>query len=339
MVAPLNPFTRTWLMDSPSPVCSRCSEKGKTCTYNQEPLTPLTTFKRPKRKPQGTHVPIRSLPPIGVSLPQLLGPLAGIPSPTPTQPGPTSGPLATPESSHEYQEPYTNVDQKGACYTAHGRFSRDIAAAIDERAGIPSTGTSNLVPFVNAPLFGDLDLRSSAGVFDPKSTLPSRAYADRLVGVYWNHVDPTEPVLDRELFFQDYKALYSAAPWSRPNGYPDTWLSILNVVFALSVQRLESIALSRRCDEANQFFRRAWALLGPETILWHSGSVDIVQCLMLMSRYLHCTNNRHLTWMTAGLAARIAQSTCCQPPERAGDSPAARKLRRRVWESCLHLDR
>ncbi|KAJ8104412.1 hypothetical protein POJ06DRAFT_244461 [Lipomyces tetrasporus] len=62
---------------------------------------------------------------------------------------------------------------------------------------------------------------------------------------------------------------------------------------------------------------------------------------MLMNRYLHCTNNQQKTWMTAGLAMRIAQSMCGHLPEAssAKDSGDDRRLKRKVWASCVALDR
>lgn len=336
IVPPPKPPLRAKLIQFLYPVCARCHEKGKTCAYNQVP-SPPTTDHRARRKPR-RHVPILSRPPISASLPTRGNSASKVRSPIQTEPIATGRPFATPESSQESGDLDTDTDPKSAYYTAHGRFSRDIAAAIDERAGVPSTGTSSLVPFVNAPLFGDLDLSCATGPFTA-SALPPREHADKLVGIYWRHIDPTEPVLDRDLFFQNYNASYSAPPGSSPHGDTCIWLSILNVVFSLAVQRHEGTPLHKRCEESSLYFRRSWALLRPETVLWQPGSVELVQCLMLMSRYLHCTNNRHLTWMTAGLAARIAQSTCCQPPEGAVDSPARRELRGRVWESCLNLDR
>lgn len=198
------------------------------------------------------------------------------------------------------------------------------------------------MPFVDAPLFGEIDLHSPDSVAHFAAELPPREYADSLVDIYWQHVDPVEPILDRERFFRGYEASYSR-PGAWLHADPDVWLSIFNVVFALAVQIQEYIPQQKRDEEANRYFQRAWALLRPETILWKPGSIELVQCLMLMNRYLHCTNNQHKTWMTAGLAVRIAQSICCHLPEAssttAKDSCNDRQLKQRVWASCVALDR
>jgi hypothetical protein len=97
--------------------------------------------------------------------------------------------------------------------------------------------------------------------------------------------------------------------------------------------------MQKRDDEANRYFQRAWALLRPEAFLWKPGSLEVVQCLLLMNRYLHCTNNQQKSWMTAGLAIRIAQNMCCQVSEESSAGEDDRDLRQKVWASCVALER
>ncbi|KAJ5178069.1 uncharacterized protein N7500_000768 [Penicillium coprophilum] len=239
----------------------------------------------------------------------------------------------------EDREAEPDLEQDRAYYTAHGQFADRVAAAIDVRAGstpIPS----HQIPLVDAPLFGDLDLSSNSCVLLSSTELPPRAYADQLIDIYWQHIDPMEPVLDRQRFLENYGNVYatSVAPLSANYDHRRT---ILNLVFALAVQRQEQIPRYQRNKEGNCFFQRAWALLPAESMLWQPGSLELVQCLMLMNRYLHCTNNQQKTWMTAGLAMRIAQSMCCHLPE----SPFAmnpsddKALKQKIWASCVALDR
>jgi hypothetical protein len=193
---------------------------------------------------------------------------------------------------------------------------------------------------VDAPLFGEIDVQTprSANVGSTAES-PPRAYADRLVGIYWQYVHPVEPVLDRESFFRDYEKSYSG-PGAMLDTDHDVWFSILNLVFALAVQRQESTPLQKRDEEGNLYFHRAWALLPLETILWKPASLQLVQCIMLLNRYLHCTNNQQKTWVTAGLAIRMAQSLCFHSPEAsAKDSTSEGLLAQQVWASCIALDR
>lgn len=232
-------------------------------------------------------------------------------------------------------------DHDRAYYTPYGQFAGDVTAAVDDRAGIaPSPVTTNLVPFVDAPLFGEPDWSLPASGIILATKLPPRAYADRLVGVYWQHVHVIESVLNKEQFLRDYEDIYNSFSASVDEDRA-VRLSILNLVFALAVQRQELTPLQQRDEEANGYFLRAWALLPIETVLWQPGSLELVQCLMLMNRYLHCTNNRQKTWTTAGLAMRIAQSLRCYLAydSSSKESSKDRKLKQQIWASCVGLDR
>ncbi|KAF4237041.1 hypothetical protein CNMCM6457_001651 [Aspergillus fumigatiaffinis] len=270
------------------------------------------------------HAPtIRSHTPVPASSPNLGACSLSTPS--------TSGPLSRSEQVDKAQEPELDGDQSRAYYSTHGQFAGEVAAAIDVRAGLVPAATSNLVPFVDAPLFGGLDLHVPYNGLNSATELPPRAHADRLVCIYWQYVDPVEPVLSRERFLYGYEATYCQSG-ALLHAEHDVWLSILNVVFALAVQRQESIPPQQRDEEGNRFFQRAWVLLRPETILWKPGTLELVQCLMLMNRYLHCTSNQLKTWMTAGLAIRIAQSICCHLPEgsSAKNSSVDRQLKEQL---------
>lgn len=274
----------------------------------------------------------------------LVSPISSAPSletpPEPVAATPTRV-ASIPGSPHvnEDREAQPDQEKNRTYYTAHGRFAGQVVAAIDERAGlIPAT--CNQVPLVDAPLFGYLNLPSQTCVLSSSSELPPRVYADQLIDIYWQHVDPMEPVLDRQLFFENYEKAYSTPITPLCADY-DVWLGILNVVFALAVQRQEHNPLHQRNEEANRYFLRAWILLPAESMLWKPGSLELIQCLMLINRYLHCTNNQQKTWMTAGLAMRIAQSMCChltETPLLKGSSDD-KALKQKVWASCVALDR
>lgn len=216
----------------------------------------------------------------------------------------------------------------GTYYTTYDRFTGDVTTTINAKAGTVSTAASNLVPFVNAPLFGQLNLTQPSAVF-PKS---NRSILDHLVDLYWRHVDPVEPVLDRAWFFDKYNSFHSNSA-----NVSSIWTSIVNLMCALAIQIQESIPQKERDDNANHYFNRAWTLLRPEEVLWGSESIELVYCLVLMNRYLHCTNNQNKTWMTAGLAVRMAQSMSCHS-QKASDSKETR-IKRKLWATCVALDR
>ncbi|KAF2229189.1 hypothetical protein EV356DRAFT_496419 [Viridothelium virens] len=190
---------------------------------------------------------------------------------------------------------------------------------------------------VDAPLFGTLSRRQNAdGRVD--NVLPPRNHADHLVNRYWRYIDPLEHILDQERFSCSYQTLFAGGELDCNE---DIFISILNAIFALSTQLEESVLSEQRDQASNTFFQRAWTLLRPETILWEPGSLEIVQCLLLMSHYLQCTKNLHQTWMAVGSAVRIAQSLDLHMPDKFSSSSLNidSSLRRHVWQRCVFRDR
>ncbi|KAL4747394.1 hypothetical protein BDW72DRAFT_209647 [Aspergillus terricola var. indicus] len=232
-----------------------------------------------------------------------------------TEQGPGEGPDPDPDPDRTY-------------YNAHGHFAGQVVAAIDPAAG------SHQIPFVDAPLFEnltlDFPLHSLRSCF--VAELPPRGYADLLVDIYWRYVQPVEPVLDYQRFVQNYERIYltSGGP---PCTRSDLWLCIINAVFALAVQRQEHILLQQRNEQANRFFLRAWALL-PADLLWMPASLELLQSLILINRYLHCTDNPQKTWMSAGVAIRMAQTMCGHRGESKDEA-----LKLKAWAICVALDR
>ncbi|CBF83062.1 hypothetical protein AN3269.2 [Aspergillus nidulans FGSC A4] len=222
----------------------------------------------------------------------------------------------------------SDPDQNRTYYNAHGRFAGQVVAAIDPAA------SSHKVPFVDAPLFENLILDSSPHSFRSYfvAELPPRGYADHLVHIYWRFVEPVEPILDYQRFVENYEKIYSASG-GPPCTRSDLWLCILNAVFALAVQRQEHIPPQQRNEQANRFFLRAWTLL-PADLLWMPASLELLQSLILINRYLHCTDNQQKTWMSAGVAIRMAQTMCGSRGERRDEA-----LKLKVWASCVALDR
>lgn len=321
--------------DTNHTACTRCQAGGKTCVYDN---FVNAVEKQTTRKPRGQASSVQN------SVPMLVPPPSSGPSLETPPESATAEPPAVdsiPGSHHvgEHGEVEPGLEQNRAYYTAHGRFASQVATAIDVRAGmIPAT--CHQIPLVDAPLFGDLDLPSQSCLLSSSTELPPREYADQLINIYWQHIDPIEPVLDRQHFLEHYEKAYSTPITPLCTDY-DIWLGILNVVFALAIQIQEHSPLHHRNEEGNSFFKRAWALLPAESMLWKPASLELVQCLMLMNRYLHCTDNQQKTWMTAGLAMRIAQTLCChlaEAPSVQGFSDN-KAPKQKVWASCVALDR
>jgi hypothetical protein len=192
----------------------------------------------------------------------------------------------------------------------------------------------------DAPLFGLLPRRqiNDSSVYHEDNVLPSRKHADYLIEIYWRHIQPLEPLLDRERFFHSYQALFAGSLFNEDERI---FVSTLNTIFAIATQLQGYLPREKREEASKTYFNRAWTLLRPESIIWEPGSLELVQCLLLMGRYLQCTNNPHQTWMAVGSAVRIAQSLGLHLSDAASSSPAARdsRLRLHLWKCCVFMDR
>lgn len=239
-----------------------------------------------------------------------------------------------PAQCHDSRESY--------CDGVPGVFAGEVKAAIDARLGHrPGVRPSLIpIPMTDAPLFGSLSRRqtTTSSTYHTDNVLPPRTHADHLMRLYWCHIHPLEPVLEQKSFSDSYRALFSGEPL---NIDERTFVSSLNTIFALSTQLQEDIRPDQRAEASNTYFQRAWALLRPEAVIWEPGSLELVQCLLLMGRYLQCTSNPHQTWMVVGSAVRIAQSLGLHLPEVSPSSSPSRasRLKRQVWECCVLMDR
>jgi hypothetical protein len=221
---------------------------------------------------------------------------------------------------------------------SHSTFTGQIRAAIDLRSGSMARPQSpSATPLVDVPIFpsphDDAVLSSLADATEYE--LPPRRQADDLVHTYCSLMHPLFPVLDWSRLMQSYDALFSGKATDMDERI---LLSILNAMFAFAVQLHESTDRNRRERLSGKYFQRALALL--QLVVWEKASIDLVQCLLLISQYSQCTNQPHQTWMAVGSAVRTAQSLGLHLTEvqsTPGDEGAA--LKRRVWQSCIIMDR
>lgn len=218
-------------------------------------------------------------------------------------------------------------------------FTEQIQAAIDARSGATVQAQSPIaMPMVDVPLFpSHQDDAVIDGLADGMEyELPPRKQADYLVHTYWSLVDPLFPVLSRPRFMHSYGSFVAG---TMVNTNERIFVTTLNVIFALSIQLQESLVSHQRERLSGKYFQRAQDLL--RLPVWETGSIDLIQCLLILSQYLQCTNKPHQTWMVVGSAVRIAQGLGLHLPEiwttSFDDESVA--LKRRVWQACIMMDR
>ncbi|GFF95317.1 uncharacterized transcriptional regulatory protein C1F7.11c [Aspergillus udagawae] len=218
-------------------------------------------------------------------------------------------------------------------------FSFEVKAAVEAKLGLPSSKKRCPIPLTDAPLFGLLSLPEiiNAAINPANNVFPPRKHADHLVSLYWRCLDPLEPLLDHRSFWTAYQALFDGREMECNE---QIFLCTLNLVFALSTQIQESTPSEQRHSASRTFFLRAWHLLRPEIVLWQPGSLEIVQCLVLTTRYLQCTPNLQQTWMALGSAVRIALHIGLDRSEKnLTVSDRETQLTRDVWQHCVFMDR
>ncbi|KAF5009242.1 hypothetical protein FDECE_4535 [Fusarium decemcellulare] len=216
-----------------------------------------------------------------------------------------------------------------------GSFTAQIKKAIDIRLGKSTAGPPNNVPAPSRSLLG---VTGSGAMPAPELSyvLPPRRQADHLMELYWFYVDPLYPFLDKKRWTHAYNAIFAGTTVELNERI---FIATLNIIFALSTQLLEAQSLEQREQSSEAYFQRAQDLLPMSP--WESGSLELVQCLLVTSQYLQSTYSPHQTWMVVGSAIRMAQGLGLHLPETSADRAdhEERDLLRRIWYGCILMDR
>lgn len=173
---------------------------------------------------------------------------------------------------------------------------------------------------------------------------PLRHAADDYLHCYWEFIHPVFPVLHRPSFMRRFEALSSEsrAPnsGSKQNEFDHiVFTSTLNLVFALGCQFSDLVREPNRAQVAEEFYQRARKLFIYDIL--DSASITLVQMLLLTAVYLQSTSHANRCWNVVGLAIRAAQSIGLdsEPPTRTPRDQLTRELRRRLWHTCVTMDR
>ncbi|KAK6209866.1 fungal specific transcription factor [Colletotrichum tabaci] len=346
--------------DGARPACGNCwkrTDLRNGCTYSSEAETSSSREKtadaspgNPERAtlPKIMHTPDAAftqplMPPasrqhLSTTTPQSTT-SSGPPDPTARRGRAERHPVTPSDASPSVVDSMTTVREDGTVTgeyfgsSSAGSFTNQIKAAIDARLGSRAETRGG----VKSSLFrSSLPLNGAGPGGQADYVLPARKQADHLMDLYWYYVDPLYPFLDRQRFEHSYRALFAGTSIDADER---TFVSILNIILALSTQLVESTPPEQRDRASQGYFTRAQDLL--RLSLWDTGSIELIQCLLLMSQYLQSTNNPHQTWMIVGSAVRIAQSLGLHLPETSLELPSEgeRDLVRRIWHGCLLMDR
>lgn len=218
-----------------------------------------------------------------------------------------------------------------------GSFMMQMKAAIDKNFQQPSCASSQAGPgesSIFALSSSDQEQRHNDPHVD--YVLPRRKTADELIATYWDAVHPLCPFLDRGAFEMSYQSVWTG---EASNGDERILICTTNVMFALACRLTDTLVSERGAAASMVYFKRAQKLLDLD--LWSTGSVQLIQCLLLMGQYLQSTSAPHHCWMIVGHAIRLAQGLGLHLVHKRSPIPSAeeREVANRNWHGCVLMDR
>ena len=218
--------------------------------------------------------------------------------------------------------------------TSAFRFMADVGSP-DGRMSRPSMSHQT-----NLPQLDDAQIARSfmtEDIGDPFE-LPQRSTADRLVDSYFRHRHPLNPCLHEGTFQARYGRLWLGADGGGEEASQRNlhWLGLVNMVFAFGTDYAQSS--SRQVNDRTRYFKRARHI-----VIWgvlQSGTIELVQALLLIGQYLHGSLELNDCWTIVGLAIRTSQGLGLHLDETAFTTNLVeQEIRKRTWWGCFVLDR
>ncbi|KAK6068255.1 transcriptional regulatory protein [Seiridium cupressi] len=186
-------------------------------------------------------------------------------------------------------------------------------------------------------------VRQEVGRIDviTKTLCCKHQFSDDLLAWYWDFIHPLIPVLHRPGFMVRYDQLWQPRTVSTSSGAADDIIfhATLNMVLALGCQRNEHFEPAERANLSYEFYKRSVKIVSVDTL--DESSLSVVQLLMLRSLYLLYSPYADRCWNMTAVTIRIAQAIGLESLNYHSSSPdqLMREMRRRVWYSCIVLDR
>lgn len=175
-----------------------------------------------------------------------------------------------------------------------------------------------------------------------QAVLPLRKSADDFLACYWEFVHPVFPLLHKTSFMDQYERLWTSNSTDglRPEDIEEPiFMSILNLVFALGCKYSGLVPSTQKTSTADEFYMKTRTF--SEFLILDSTTVATVQLLALSGVYLQSTQYATRCWNSVGLAIRAAQSLGLHSKgrETRAGGQLEREMRRRIWHTCVSLDR
>lgn len=186
---------------------------------------------------------------------------------------------------------------------------------------------------------GLLPLDVSLGKNENLAVLPLRRSADDFLHCFWEFVHPLFPLLHKTTFTEQYEKLWLPDSPPMSNEAEVLFMSNLNLIFALGCQFSNRVPPTEKVSAASEFYKKSRHVLLYDIL--GSTSMPVVQWLLLSGVYLQSTSRASHCWNSIGLAIRLAQGLGLHVEHSEGKSESQlnREMRRRIWHTCLVLDR
>ena len=173
----------------------------------------------------------------------------------------------------------------------------------------------------------EMDLLHMQGAFN----IPNSTVCLELFKVYFNHVSPHYPVIDRETIFFEY-----AIPQR-----PPSWLLLQAILFVAAGHCDESLLIqagfSSRYDARLTLFKRTKALYDSDH---EKDKFTIVQAVFLMSFWWASPIDSKDPWHWLGVAISLALTIGLNRSTKESSLPLkTRRLRKRLWWSLYTEDK
>ncbi|KAL1591331.1 hypothetical protein SLS60_012075 [Paraconiothyrium brasiliense] len=140
--------------------------------------------------------------------------------------------------------------------------------------------------------------------------LPSMASAQTLVDSYMNTVQDTFPILSKSEFTSEVYQYYASVSQGTPSIPPQTWLAILNLVFAIGAKHGQLLQTNWLGDGHNHIVYQSRAQMlgisGP-ALVSHPDPMH-VQLTALLAFYLFSVGRANRAWVVMGTALRYAHA-------------------------------
>jgi len=184
------------------------------------------------------------------------------------------------------------------------------------------------------------------GSTEKAGVLPRRRVADDLVAQYWGFTHPMFPILHKPTFTAAYEKSWTSEPGNgtttdeRCREFEEAlFFSTLNIMCALSTRFSESIPATEKSDMTREYYNRSRQIFTFDIL--DCTSVPALQMVLLQGIYLQSTTEVSRCWNVIGVAVRMAQSLGLHLDQtyQRQKTVYAREMGKRLWHSCLVLDR